>query len=107
MESGKETQIAERQTVQVAPTSACYLLQTETTIFYKSNSSSSLLNALGGHDSPTWNRGTYAKVNLPYLSTAFNDDISEVKLRSRVRLFATPRTVAYQAPPSMHIRNIT
>ena len=25
----------------------------------------------------------------------------KVKLRSRVRLFATPRTVAYQAPPSM------
>ena len=26
---------------------------------------------------------------------------SEVKLLSRVRLFATPRTVAYQAPPSV------
>ena len=28
-------------------------------------------------------------------------DGSEVKLLSRVRLFATPWTVAYQAPPSM------
>ena len=27
--------------------------------------------------------------------------ISEVKLLSRVRLFATPWTVAYQAPPSV------
>ena len=32
---------------------------------------------------------------------AFRLIISEVKLLSRVRLFATPWTVAYQAPPSM------
>ena len=30
-----------------------------------------------------------------------NNGPSEVKSLSRVRLFATPQTVAYQAPPSM------
>ena len=29
------------------------------------------------------------------------NDLSEVKLLSRVRLFVTPWTVAYKAPPSM------
>ena len=39
---------------------------------------------------------------LPLLSTT-NVTISEVKVKSlsHVRLFATPWTVAYQAPPSM------
>ena len=41
------------------------------------------------------------------LSTGFSEMLScwekesEVKVLSRVRLFATPWTVAYQAPPSM------
>ena len=34
-------------------------------------------------------------------TSSFHTSWSEVKLLSRVRLFATPRTVAHQAPPSM------
>ena len=38
---------------------------------------------------------------LPFPPPVRKYEVSEVKLLSRVRLFATPRTVAYQAPPSM------
>ena len=38
---------------------------------------------------------------LPFPSPVIKYEVSEVKSLSRVRLFATPWTVAYQAPPSM------
>ena len=41
------------------------------------------------------------KHNAKELSNHTNALISQVKSLSRVRLFATPWTVAYQAPPSM------
>ena len=38
---------------------------------------------------------------LPFPSPVIKYEVSEVKSLSRVRLSATPRTVAYQAPLSM------
>ena len=39
--------------------------------------------------------------NLRYADTLMAESGSEVKLLSRVQLFVTPWTVAYQVPPSM------
>ena len=38
---------------------------------------------------------------LPFLSPVIKYEVSEVKSLSRVRLFATPWTVVYHAPPSI------
>ena len=43
-----------------------------------------------------WKRGSYSQLSTKYINSLY-----EVKSLSHVRLFATPWTVAYQAPPSM------
>ena len=47
-------------------------------------------------------RGTIDQIaNIYWIIEKASESESEVKLLSRVRLFATPWTAAYQAPPSM------
>ena len=45
--------------------------------------------------------GVFQTRVLEWVAIAFSKSLCEVKSLSRVRLFATPWTVAYQAPPSM------